>query len=145
MSDQQRRHPWLVGPDTDSIARDPGLTHFEHRGSDAISIADADLVVGEALDREVLTELSIAEIVAVKELAPVPVRLDLVDEHSPVDATMPLHVALAVTVHIESSNHTTIDDGILPNPSADKSPLPLDVTRLTNVHRQQPTRRVFSH
>ena len=57
---QKRRHGRLVHPDADPEAGDPGLGHLEDGGADAVPVTDTDLVIGKALDREVLAELPIA-------------------------------------------------------------------------------------
>ena len=79
--DEQRRHRGLVHPDPDAEARHAGLGDLESRLADAVAVADADLVVGEALDREVLAELAVGEVVASELPLPVAVGIDLVDEH----------------------------------------------------------------
>ena len=55
---EERGHARLVHPDPDPVARDPRLGDLEERRADAIPVADADLVVAEPLDREVLAELA---------------------------------------------------------------------------------------
>ena len=60
MRDEQRRHLRLVHPDADAVARDPRLADLEQRRTDAVAVTDADLVIGEAGDREVLAELPVA-------------------------------------------------------------------------------------
>ena len=58
VGDEQRRHRRLVHPDADAVARHARLGDLEQRPADAVAVADADLVVGEALDGEVLAELA---------------------------------------------------------------------------------------
>ena len=97
-----------------------------------------NLVVGEPLDREVLAELPVAEIVAAEKFLPVAVGLDLVDEHGAIDAAMPAQVALPVTVDVEAANHPPSRDGILPDTRADRPSLPFDITRHADVDGQDP-------
>ena len=80
VGDQQRRDPRVVHADADPVAGDPRLGDLEQRGADPVAVADADLVVGEPLDREVLAELPVHEVVAPELALPVAVRRDLVDE-----------------------------------------------------------------
>ena len=121
------------------------LADFEERRADPVAVTDADVVVGEPFDGEVLTELPVGEVVAAEELLPVAVGLDLVDEHRPVDAAVSSEVALAVAVDVEPPNDPSTVDGLLPDPGVDGAPFPLDITRHADVHRQQPAGRRFSH
>ena len=57
---EERSHARLVHPDPDPVTRDPRLGDLEERRPDAVPVADADLVVAEPLDREVLAELAVA-------------------------------------------------------------------------------------
>ena len=52
---------------------------LEHGGADAVLVANAHLRVAEPIDREVLTELAEDEIVALQLVAPVAVRVELID------------------------------------------------------------------
>src|SRR5262245_38447977 len=97
---QERGHLRLVHPDSDAVASGPGLRDLEHGRANPVAIADADLVVHQPLDGEVLAELPVRELAAAQPLLPVAVRLDLVDEDrsllSPVAAEIALPVALEV-------------------------------------------------
>ena len=137
--DEQRRHPRLVHADSDAIARDPRLADLEQRRTDAVAVADADLVIGEPVDGEVLAELAVGEIVAIEKLLPVAVGLDLVDEHGTVDAAVAVQVALPVAVDVEATDPPPTLDGVLPDARVDGPALPLDIARHADVHRQQPT------
>jgi len=64
MGDQQRGDLRVVHPDADPVAGDAGLGDLEHRAADAVLVADAHLIVGQAGDREVLPELAVAEVIA---------------------------------------------------------------------------------
>ena len=70
MRHEQRRHLRLVHPDADPVAGDARLRHLEQRASDPVMVADAHLCVGQAVDREILAELAVSEVVAAEaELA----------------------------------------------------------------------------
>ena len=79
----------LAQPHADPKAGDPRLGHLELGLTDPVPVADAHLVVGQPVDGEVLAELPVLEVVATEMLLPVPVRLDLVDEHGPLLAAVP--------------------------------------------------------
>ena len=58
VGDEQRRHGGLVHADADAVTGDARLGDLEQRVADPVAVADADLVVGQALDGEVLAELA---------------------------------------------------------------------------------------
>ena len=126
---EQRRHCRLVHADADAIARDPRLSRLEQRIADAVAIADADVVVGEPLDSEVLTELAVAEIVTSELALPVAVRVDLVHEDSAMLAAMRKPVCLVVAVDVDPANHRRPLHGLLPDGGPDGLPLPFDIAR----------------
>ncbi len=114
---EERGHAWLVHPDAESVAGDSRLADLEQRRADAVPVADADFVIAEPVDGEVLAELAEAEVVALHELLPVAVRVELVHVHSPVHASVPVEVALAVTVDVQTPNAAA-----LPRPPSSKFP-----------------------
>jgi hypothetical protein len=59
---QQSRHARLVGADADTIASDTRLRDLEQRAADPVPVANADIGIGHAFDREVLAELSVDEV-----------------------------------------------------------------------------------
>src|ERR1700689_2308654 len=95
---QQRRHPGIIHPDPHPEAGDPRLGYLENRAADLVPVADAYLIVGQSLHGEVLAELPVLEIIPAQLLLPVPVGLDLVDEHRPLLAAVPGQITLPVTV-----------------------------------------------
>ena len=97
---QQRRHRRLVHADANAVTGDARLRDFEQRSADAVAVADADLVVGETLDGEVLADLALGEVVALELALPVAVRVDLVDEHGAVLAAVGKAVGLVVAVDV---------------------------------------------
>ena len=58
-------------------------------------------MVGQAVDGEVLSELSIGEIVSTKPALPIVIGVYLIDEHGPVLAAVPSQVPLPVAVDVE--------------------------------------------
>jgi hypothetical protein len=49
------------------------LSHLEQRASDTVTVADAHLVVGQAVDSEILAKLSVSEIGSAELALPVAV------------------------------------------------------------------------
>lgn len=104
MRDEKCGHPRLVHPQPDPIAGDSWLGDLEDSLTDAIAVADADVVVGEAVDGEILTELTVDEVVAPELLLPVSVRVELIHHDRAHLTTVPGQVALSVPVDVEASN-----------------------------------------
>ena len=71
MCDEQRRQLRFAEPHTHPETGDPRLGDLEFRLADAVAVADADLVVGETVDGEVLTELTVFEVIAAELLLPI--------------------------------------------------------------------------
>ena len=101
MGDEQSGNARVVHPDPDAVAGDTGLRHLEDGRADPEAVADAHAVVGQSLDREVLAELPVHEVVSSELALPVPVRLDLVDEDRALLASVAAEIALAVAVDVE--------------------------------------------
>jgi hypothetical protein len=130
MLHEQRRYPRVVHPDTHPVAGDARLSHLEQRLADPVSIPDAHLVVRQAVDGEVLTELAVREIVASQEFLPVPVGAELVHEDCAVLAAVTAEVPLPVTLDVEAPHHDRPAHRRLPH---------------TRVHGAAPPRHVLGH
>ena len=70
MRDEQGCHPRLVHADAHAVAGDARLRHLEQGAADPVAIADAHLLVGQAVDGEVLAELAIGEVVSTELALP---------------------------------------------------------------------------
>lgn len=134
---EQRGHARLVHADADAVAGHARLCDFEDRRTDPVAVADADLVVGEPVDREVLAELAVHEVVAVQLLAPVVVRTQLVHVDRALLAAVTGEVALPVAVEVQAADDARAFDRLLPNAGVHRAALPLDVTRHPDVDRDQ--------
>src|SRR6185295_4535643 len=132
---QQCRHPRLVHPNANAITGDAGLSDLEQCTADLVTVADANGIVGQAFDREVLAELSVDEVGPLQLLLPVAIRFDLVDEGGSLRAAVAAEVALTVTVQIQPAAPTAATHRIFPDPGVYSAPLPLDVARKSDIHR----------
>ena len=135
--DEQRRDARVVHPDPDAVAGDARLGDLEDRGADPVAVADADLVVAQSLDREVLAELAVDEVASSELALPVPVGVDLVDEDRALLAAVPGQIALTVAVDVEPAHPARAGDGVLEDAREDGLPLPGHVLRHADVDRQQ--------
>jgi hypothetical protein len=134
---QQRRHQGVSHPYSDAEARHARLRDLEDRLPDQIAIADADLVIGEALDGEVLAELAIGEVVPPEFALPIAVGLDLVHEHGTALAAVRCAVRLVIAVDVDPSDHRWPLHRLLPDRGAHRLALPFDVARESNVDGEQ--------
>src|SRR6516165_3657979 len=134
---QQCRHSGLVHPNADAIAGNAGLSDLEQRAADLITVPDAHGIVGQSLDREVLAELSVDEVGPLQLLLPVAIRFDLVDEDGSLLTPVADQVALTVSFQIQPADPTAATHRILPDRSVYSATLPLDITRKSDIHRQQ--------
>lgn len=96
-----------------------------------------NLVVGQAVDGQVLTELAIGQVVAPEVPPPVLIGLNLVDEHGPLLAAVALRVALAVTVDIETADHPRPGNRLLPDTRMNGLAVPRHVLRHPDIDRKQ--------
>ena len=137
MGDEQGRELGLAHPQADPEAGDPRLGDLELRRPDPVAVADADLLVAQVVDGEVVPELAVLEPVPAEELLPVAVGVELVDEHGALLAAVARQVALSVTVDVELAGHARPVDRTFPDPGVDGSALPLDVLGQADVQGEQ--------
>src|SRR5207244_2210667 len=107
------RHPRFVHANPDAVARHARLRHLEQRAADAVPVANADLVVRQALHGEVFAELPEGKVAAAQGALPVSVRVDLVDHHRALLAAMPGKVSLSVSLEIEPPGRAAPPDRTL--------------------------------
>ena len=69
----------MVHPNADAVASDTRLRDLEARAAYPKAIPDTHLIVWQALNREVLAELSVDKVRPFQSLLPVTVRLELID------------------------------------------------------------------
>ena len=138
VGDQQRRNARIVHANPHAVTGHAGLGDLEEGRADLVAVADADLVVAQPFDREVLAELAVDEVVAGELVLPVAVGVDLVDEDGSVLAAVPGEIALAVAVHVEPAYAARAADGVLEDACEHGLPLPRHLLGHADVDRQQP-------
>ena len=99
--DEHRGDARVVHADPDAVAGDPGLRDLEDGIADLVAIADAHLVIGESFHGEVLAELAVHEVVSSELALPVPIGVDLVNEHCALLPAVPGEIALTITLDVE--------------------------------------------
>jgi hypothetical protein len=112
---EQGCHPRFIHANADAVARYARLRDFKFSITDAVSIADAHLVIRKSLDGKVFSELAERKIVAAQKALPVMVRIHLVDEYGALLPTMTSDIALRIALNIESAHHSAPIDRRFPN------------------------------
>src|SRR5262249_4711348 len=92
---------------------------------------------GETVDREVLAELPVHEVVAGELLLPVAVRVQLVDQHRTLLSAVAGEVSLPVAVDVQPAHHAGPIDGPLPYARVHRPPAPGHVLWQSDVHRHE--------
>jgi hypothetical protein len=103
---EQCWHTRLIHTDTDAIARHAWLRHFKFSTADAVSIADAHLVVEKSINSEVFSELAERKIVAAQKDLPVMVRIHLVDKYGALLPAVTGEIGLRIPIDIEFAHHS---------------------------------------
>jgi hypothetical protein len=134
---EQRRHARFIHADADAVARDAWLRYFEYSIANAVSIADADLVIRKPFDSEVFTELTKSKITAAQNALPVVVRIHLVDKHSAVFPSVTSEVALPITVDVELAHHGPSRKRRFPDCGSDNFAVPRYIARKAGIYRDQ--------
>src|ERR1700752_2062834 len=141
---KQIRHFRFVQPHANPKAGDARLGDFEFGVTDAVTVADAHLVIGQPGDGEVFAEVAGFEVVATQVGLPEVVRLRLVHHGGTLFAAVAGEIALAVTVDVEAAHHDRPLDRGLPYPGVDGLVPPRHVLVHSHVHRNEPAHCVSS-
>ncbi len=137
MRNKQSRHLRIVHSDSEAIAGGAGLSHLKDGGADPVSIPNADLIVGETVNSEIFSELSVLEVISAEFALPIPVSFKLINHNGAVLTAVALKVGLAISVQIEPSSKDTPWDRVFPDRRADSFPLPCDFTWKADINGQK--------
>jgi hypothetical protein len=83
-----------------------GCVTSNRAAPDPVAITNAHLIVGQAVDCEVLAELPKGEVASVELILPIMIRGDLIDKDGPVLAAVPRQITLTIAVDVEPPHHT---------------------------------------
>src|SRR5262249_46556880 len=134
MGYEQGRHPRFIGANTDTVAGDAWLCYFEYSTTNAVAIADADLVIRKPVNREVFSELPEAEVITSEKALPVMIGVHLINKHCALLATVTGEIALGVTINIERARHSPSRDRKFPDCGADGFAVPCHLARKTDIY-----------
>jgi hypothetical protein len=133
MGNEQSGHCRLCHSDPHAIASDARLSNLDEDAPDAVSIADANLIISQAIYCEVFTKLSKRKIFASELSLPIAISVHLIDHHRALLASMPSEISLPIAFHIQATDSNPALHWLLPNRRVDFLAPPCDVTRKPNV------------
>jgi len=113
------------------------LSHFEDRSADPVSVPYANLSVGETFDREILSKLSVLEVISAEFALPIAVGFELINHNGTMFTPVALEIALAIAVQIEPSSKDAPGERAFPDGGADDLPLPRDFAWKAHVDGQK--------
>src|SRR5215471_16848628 len=134
---EKRRHTRFIHANADAVARHARLRHFKYRTTNAIAIANADLVIRKSLDGEVFSELAKSKIVAPQKAFPIMIRIHLVDEYGALLPAVAGEIGLRITIDIELAHHAPSINGTFPDRGTDSFAVPCHVARKADIYRKQ--------
>src|SRR5262249_2671677 len=97
---------------------------------------------GQAVDGEVLSELSKGEVSAMELLLPVVVGIELVDKHCSLLTSMTSHIPLRVAVDVQHPHHALALNRSLPNGGSDRLAAPINFAWQSNIKGEKPGQHV---
>ncbi len=131
---EQRWHTRFVHADTYAVARHSWLRYFKFSTTNAVSIADADLVIKKSLNGKVFSELAESKIVAAQKALPVMVRIHLVNEYGAVLSSVTGEIGLRITIDIELAHHSPSRNRRFPDCGSDRFAVPCHVARKADIY-----------
>jgi hypothetical protein len=134
MGYHQGWHPRLIHADTESVARYSRLRHFKYGIPNAVSIADADFVIGKSVNCEVFSELAEDKVVPSEKAFPVVIGVRLINKNGALLSAMAGEVALSIAIDIELAYHASSLDWRFPDRGTDSLTVPCHVARETDIN-----------
>jgi hypothetical protein len=137
MRNNQSRHLRIVHSNSEAIAGNTRLSYFEHGSANPVSVLNANLIIGQTLDGEIFTKLSVCEVISAEFPFPILIGFDLINHHSTVFAAMAFEIALGIAVEIEPSSEDTAGDRAFPDGGAHDFALPCNLRGQANVNGEK--------
>ncbi len=131
---EQGWHPRFIHANADAVARYARLCHFKYRITNAVSIADANLVIKKSLDGEVFSELAEDEVITSEKAFPVVIGIHLINKNGALLPTMTGEIGLGVANNIELAHHLSSRNWTFPDRGTDSLTVPCHVARETDIY-----------
>ena len=130
---EQGWHARFVHANADAVACYAGLRHFKCRITDAVAIANADLVIRKSLNGEVFAELAKNEVFTSEKAPPLMIRIRLINKNGALLTTMTGEIGLGVANKIELAHHLSSLNGTFPDCGTDSLTVPCHVAWETGI------------
>ena len=137
MCHEQGCHPRFIHANADPKARHAWLRYFKYRTTNAVSIADADLIIRKSLNSEVLSELAEGKVITSEKAFPIVIRVHLINKNGALLPTVAREIGLSVTIDIELAHHSPSRNRGFPDCGSDSFSVPCYVARQTDIYREQ--------
>jgi hypothetical protein len=134
---EQGCHPGLIHAHADAVARYARLRHFEYCITNAVTIANANLVIGKSLNREVFSELAESEVFPSQKAFPVEVNVVLIDKDGALFTPVSGEIALGVADNIELAHDLSSLNRAFPDRGTHGLTVPCHLAWKTDIHRQK--------
>ncbi len=131
---QQGCHPRLIHANADAVTRYARLCHFKYRITNAVAIANADLVIGKLLYSEVFSKLAEDEVFTSEKAFPVVIGVHLIDKNGALLPTMTGKIGLGVANNIELAHDLSSLNWTFPDRGTDSLTVPGHVAWKTDIY-----------
>ena len=131
---EQGCHPRFIHANTDAVARYARLCRFEYRVTNAVAIANADLVISKSLNSKVFSELAEDKVITSEKAFPVVIGLHLINKNGALLPTMTAEIALRIANNIELAHHLSSLNWTFPDRGTDGLAVPCHVAWKTDIY-----------
>ncbi len=131
---EQGWHPRFIHANADAVARYAGLRYFKYRTTDAVAIANADLVIRKPLNSEVFSELSWDKVITPEKAFPVVIGIHLINKNGAMLPAVAGEIALRIPIDIELAHHSPSRNRRFPDCGSDSFAVPCHVARQTDIY-----------
>jgi hypothetical protein len=131
---EQGWHPRFIHANADAVARYARLCHFKYRITNAVAIANADLVIRKLLNSEVFSELAEDEVFTSEKAFPVLIGVHLINKNGALLPTMTGEIGLGVANNIELAHHLSSLNWTFPDRGTDSLTVPCHVAWKADIY-----------
>lgn len=124
----------IIHSNADSVAGYSRLRHFEYPITNAVAIANANLVVRKPLNGEILSKLAADEVFASEKAFPVVIRVHLINKDGTLLSAVTGEIALGVAIDVELAHHSPAFHWRFPDRGTDSLAVPCHVTWKANIY-----------
>src|SRR5271166_5222745 len=134
MCNEQGCHPRFIHANANAVARYAGLCYFKCRITNAVAIANADLVIRKSLNSEVFSELAEDEVTTCENALPVVIGVHLINKNGALLPTMTGEIGLGVANKVELAHPLSSLNWTFPDRGTDSLTVPCHVAWKTDIY-----------